>query len=127
MVSGNQFVSNGWAIRVLGDAIGQRLPAEPVRGELVRRGSHRAATATICSWRTTGTATGATTWITTDSATCRFSRSRLFAFLVQQSPPTLILLHSFFIDLLDLAERAVPALTPETLMDPHPLMRWSTS
>ena len=36
----------------------------------------------------------------------------------------LILLHSFFLDLLDFAERLVPAFTAEALVDAHPLMRW---
>jgi len=43
--------------------------------------------------------------------------------MIQQHEPALILLHSFFIDLLDLAERVIPAFTDETLMDRRPLMR----
>jgi nitrous oxidase accessory protein len=42
---------------------------------------------------------------------------------VEQNEPALILLRSSFIDLLDLAERILPVLTPETLVDHHPLMR----
>jgi nitrous oxidase accessory protein len=52
---------------------------------------------------------------------------RLFSVLVEQSEPALILLRSFFLDLLDLAERVVPAITPERLVDARPLMRWSAS
>lgn len=48
---------------------------------------------------------------------------RLFALVVEQSPPTLILLRSLLVDLLDLAERVIPSLTPETLVDERPLMR----
>jgi nitrous oxidase accessory protein len=48
---------------------------------------------------------------------------RLFALVVEQSPPTLILLRSLLVDLLDLAERVIPTLTPETLVDERPLMR----
>jgi nitrous oxidase accessory protein len=46
---------------------------------------------------------------------------------VEQSEPTLILLRSFFLGLLDLAERVVPVITPERLVDARPLMRWSAS
>jgi len=49
---------------------------------------------------------------------------RLFSLLVQQNEPALILLRSPFVDLLDAAERAFPVLTPETLVDHRPLMRW---
>lgn len=52
-----------------------------------------------------------------------FRPVRLFSALITEYPPALILLRSFFIDVLDLAERAFPALTPETLVDRKPLMR----
>ena len=39
----------------------------------------------------------------------------------------LILLRSFFLDLLEMAERLVPVITPEALVDAHPLMRWRAS
>jgi nitrous oxidase accessory protein len=48
---------------------------------------------------------------------------RLFALVVEQSPPTIILLRSLMVDLLDLAERVMPTLTPATLVDQHPLMK----
>ena len=47
---------------------------------------------------------------------------RLFSFLVEQNPPLLILLQSFFIQLLDLAENMIPTLTPGSLNDAQPLM-----
>ena len=48
---------------------------------------------------------------------------RLFSLLVERSEPTMILLRSPLIALLDRAERLIPSLTPETLMDTAPLMR----
>src|SRR5215208_5870764 len=47
---------------------------------------------------------------------------RLFSVLVEQNPPALILLRGFFVDLLDVAERVAPLLTPETLVDERPAM-----
>ncbi len=47
---------------------------------------------------------------------------RLFSLLVQQNPPLLILLRSFLIDLLEIAEQVFPVLTPETLVDQYPLL-----
>lgn len=47
----------------------------------------------------------------------------LFSYLVEQNPPGLILLRSFFIQILNMAEKIIPALTPETLIDQKPLMR----
>ena len=48
---------------------------------------------------------------------------RLFSLVVERNEPTLILLRSAIVGLLDRAERVLPSLTPETLSDPHPLMR----
>lgn len=47
---------------------------------------------------------------------------RLFSLMVERDEPSLILLRSFFVDLLDLAERILPALTPEALTDDAPRM-----
>jgi nitrous oxidase accessory protein len=52
-----------------------------------------------------------------------FRPVRLFSMLITEYPQSLILLRSLFIDVLDLAEKAFPALTPETLVDRRPLMR----
>jgi nitrous oxidase accessory protein len=51
-----------------------------------------------------------------------FRPVRLFSLVVAQSEPSLILLRSPFVDLLDDAERLLPVLTPETLADTRPLM-----
>lgn len=48
---------------------------------------------------------------------------RLFSFIVETRPVALILLRSFFVDILDVAERVLPVLTPETLMDESPRIR----
>ena len=48
---------------------------------------------------------------------------RLFSLVVENSPAALVLLRSFFVELLELAERVLPVLTPETLVDDEPRMR----
>lgn len=48
---------------------------------------------------------------------------RLFSVLVARYEPALVLQGSVFVRLLDAAERALPALTPETLVDRSPVMR----
>jgi nitrous oxidase accessory protein len=51
---------------------------------------------------------------------------RLFALIVENNPPALILLRSFLLDLLDLAERVLPVLIPATVIDTAPSMRANT-
>jgi nitrous oxidase accessory protein len=48
---------------------------------------------------------------------------RLFSVLAERNTPTLILLRSTFVDLLDMAERVMPSLTPATLVDARPAVR----
>ena len=47
---------------------------------------------------------------------------RLFSLIIEKQPPAIILLRSLFIDILDVAERFIPILTPETLIDSSPRM-----
>jgi nitrous oxidase accessory protein len=48
----------------------------------------------------------------------------LSSVVVAQHEPALILMRSNFLELMDAAERVIPALTPATLQDPAPSMRW---
>jgi nitrous oxidase accessory protein len=52
-----------------------------------------------------------------------FHPVRLFSMVVERHEPAMILMRSLFTELLDAAERVLPALTPETLVDAKPLMR----
>ena len=52
-----------------------------------------------------------------------FRPVRLFSMVVAQNAPSIILLRSPFVRLLDTAERVFPALTPEMLADASPAMR----
>lgn len=47
----------------------------------------------------------------------------MYALVVEQNPATLMLMRSFIISVLDKAEKAIPVLTPETLMDDKPLIK----
>ncbi len=48
---------------------------------------------------------------------------RLFSLLAARAEPSLILLRSAFVELLDAAERVLPILTPSGVSDPRPAMR----
>lgn len=48
---------------------------------------------------------------------------KLFTYIVENTQPAIILLRSLFIDLLDLAEKVAPVITPETLTDARPRMK----
>lgn len=47
----------------------------------------------------------------------------MYAMIIEQNPNVLILLRSFMVTLLDKAEKALPTLTPENLVDKKPKMK----
>jgi nitrous oxidase accessory protein len=47
----------------------------------------------------------------------------MYSMVIEQNPNSLLLLRSFMVSLLDKAEKAIPSLTPENLVDKEPLMR----
>jgi nitrous oxidase accessory protein len=47
----------------------------------------------------------------------------MFSMMIESHPTSLVLLHCLFIDILNVAESIIPAITPEALTDPKPRMR----
>jgi nitrous oxidase accessory protein len=47
----------------------------------------------------------------------------MYAMIVEQNPNSLILLRSFMVSLLDKAEKAIPSMTPENLVDDKPMIK----
>lgn len=47
---------------------------------------------------------------------------RLFSLLVEKTPPGIILLGSLFVNIIDVTERVMPVFTPEALVDRNPRM-----
>jgi nitrous oxidase accessory protein len=47
----------------------------------------------------------------------------MYSMVIEQNPNSVILLRSFMVSLLDKAEKAIPSITPEQLIDSKPLMR----
>jgi len=48
---------------------------------------------------------------------------KLFSYLVNNTPESIILLRSLFIDIINFSEKVTPIFTPENLTDQNPLMR----
>ena len=47
---------------------------------------------------------------------------KLFSYLVNRTPESIVLLRSLFIDIIDFSEKVSPVFTPENLIDNQPLM-----
>lgn len=47
---------------------------------------------------------------------------KLFSYIVNRTPETIILLRSLFVDMINFSEKVSPVFTPDNLLDNHPLM-----
>jgi nitrous oxidase accessory protein len=118
----NRFVGNGWAIKIMANCLDDDI----VNNDFIDN-SFQVAT----NSRQTNSSFSGNYW----SAYRGFDLDRdgygdlpfrpvsLFSLLVESNPPTLVLLRSLLIGALDLAERILPTLTPEALIDAKPRMR----
>lgn len=52
-----------------------------------------------------------------------FHPASMYSMIVEQNPTTLMLMRSFMVSLLDKAEKAIPSLTPENLVDNKPMIK----
>jgi nitrous oxidase accessory protein len=121
-VTGNTFENNGLALRLLANADNNTVTGNTFTGNAFDVGTNsRSSTSTLRGnyWdRYHGYD------LDRDGVgDVPFAPVRLFALIVEQSPPALILLRSLFVDMLDLAERVIPALTPQALRDEAPRMQ----
>lgn len=121
-VAENDFVRNGWAMRVMADAQDNMIAGNSFAGNVFDVGTN--------SRQNYSTFRG--NWFDRyrgydlnhdGRGDVAHAPVRLFALLVEQAPASLVLVRSVMVDLLDMAERVVPALTPQTLRDEAPLMR----
>ena len=48
---------------------------------------------------------------------------KLFSYIVNRTPETIILLRSLFMDIIDFSEKVSPVFTPDNLIDANPLMK----
>ncbi len=52
-----------------------------------------------------------------------FRPVKLFSYVVNRTPESIVLLRSLFVDLIDFSERVSPVFTPDKLIDDRPLMK----
>jgi nitrous oxidase accessory protein len=123
-IAGNEFLRNGWAIRLMADATDNTIRRNRFEGNTFDVATNsRASSPSTFSENYWDDYAGYD--LDHDGyGDVPFRPVRLFSVLVDQNEPLLILLRSPLLDLLDVAERVVPVLTPERLTDSRPLMRW---
>jgi len=123
-LEGNEFLSNGWGAQVMANAVATRFLGNRFEGNSFDVSTNSVNATSEFRGNFWDRYTGYD--LDRDGVgDVPFAPVRLFALMVQQNPPALILLRSFFVSLLDAAERVAPALTPATMVDQAPLIRWT--
>ncbi|MCO6490822.1 MAG: nitrous oxide reductase family maturation protein NosD [Phaeodactylibacter sp.] len=118
----NEFVENGWALDVKGNCLDNRFEYNNFIAntfELTTNSRHNLNTYSNNYW---GNYRGAD--LNRDGiGDVPYRPASLHALIIGKVPAASILLHSFFMEALDYAERIFPSLIPEQLADEKPLMK----
>jgi nitrous oxidase accessory protein len=123
-VTDNEFIGNGWGVQVMADAQATAFRHNRFDGNSFDVSTNSVNAASLFAGNYWDRYRGYD--LDRDGyGDVPYPPVRLFALIVQQNAPALILLRSFFVSLLDAAERVAPVLTPQTMVDARPLMRWS--
>lgn len=120
-VSRNRFTGNGWAVRLMANSPQNRFEGNVFAGNSFDFSTNSRATSAVVSGNWWDRYKGYDL-DRNGRGDVAFRPVRLFSLLVASHPSSMILMRSAFVDLLDAAERALPILTPETLVDASPLM-----
>ncbi|HOZ06677.1 MAG TPA: nitrous oxide reductase family maturation protein NosD [candidate division Zixibacteria bacterium] len=121
-VAGNLFAGNGWALKLMANCLDNTVSAN----DFVDNSFAVATNSRQNNSRFEGNYWSGYRGVDLDRdgyGDLPFRPVSLFSLLVESHPPTLVLLRSLLVEVLDLAERAMPTLTPETLVDRRPRMR----
>lgn len=121
LVSGNLFEANGWGLRILANSQENQVTGNTFAGNSFDVGTNSRQNFSTFSENYWDRYRGYD--LDRDGfGDVPFAPVRLFALVVEQTPAALILLRSAMVDLLDFAERVMPVLTPQTLVDARPRM-----
>jgi nitrous oxidase accessory protein len=117
----NRFRGNGWAVKLMANSPQNRFEGNVFEGNSFDLATNSRATLAEVRGNWWDRYTGYD--LNRDGrGDVPFRPVRLFSLIVASHPPSVVLMRSAFVDLLDAAERALPVLTPETLVDAQPLM-----
>jgi nitrous oxidase accessory protein len=119
---GNDFIDNGWAVKLQSSTQDGRFTGNNFVGNTFDVSANNSETTTIFARNYWDDYRGYD--LDHDGfGDVPHHPVRLFSMVVAQNGPSIILLRSTFVRLLDSAESIIPALTPEALIDREPAMK----
>lgn len=119
---GNEFIDNGWAVRLEASTVDGRFERNNFIGNTFDLATNSRSPSTVFAGNYWDDYRGYD--VDRDGTGDVPHRPvRLFSVIVERQPASLILLRSTFATLLDAAERVLPSLTPDALVDSAPAMK----
>lgn len=121
-ISHNDFSKNGWAVKILGNCEDIRFTENNFISNTFEVVTNSSRSNNLFESNYWSDYTGYD--LNRDgTGDIPHSPVKLFTYIVENTQPAIILLRSLFIDLLNLAEKVAPVITPETLKDEKPRMK----
>jgi nitrous oxidase accessory protein len=122
LVTGNQFISNGWAVKIMANSMDNNFENNNFVSNTFDIATNSRQNFNSFSRNYWHRYRGYD--LDQDGiGDVPFRPVQLFSLLVERNEPSLMLMRSIFVEMLDVAERYLPILTPATLIDEQPRMR----
>lgn len=122
VVENNDFIRNGWGLRILGDCFDDSVRFNNFKGNTFEVATNAIRSMNVF-YRNYWDQYRGYDLNHDQVGDIPYHPVSLYSKITEESPFTLMLLHSFFIDLMDQAEKVVPTITPEAFKDEFPLMK----
>ena len=122
VVENNDFICNGWGLRILGDCFDDSVRFNNFKGNTFEVATNAIRSMNVF-YRNYWDQYRGYDLNHDQVGDIPYHPVSLYSKITEESPFTLMLLHSFFIDLMDQAEKVVPTITPEAFKDEFPLMK----
>ena len=118
----NNFVNNGWAIRFLGACYGNKLHQNNFLNNAFDISYNGRINGNLFDKNYWSEYTGYD--LNNDGlGDIPYRPIKLFSYVVNRTPESIILLRSLFIDIINFSEKVSPVFTPDNLKDFNPLMK----
>jgi nitrous oxidase accessory protein len=122
LYSGNNFIGNGWAVRVIGACYTNTF----VKNNFLYNSFDVSYNSNINDNEFINNYWSNYTGYDLDKdqiGDVPYRPVKLFSYIVNRTPETIVLLRSLFMEIIDFSEKVSPVFTPDNLVDPGPMMK----
>lgn len=119
IIRNNNFIKNGWAMRILGNCYGDTVTLNNFIDNTFDIATNSSQTSNIFYYNFWNKYAGYDL-DKNKTGDVPYRPVSLFSKIVEDNPNSLILLRSFFVDMLEVTEKIFPSLIPENLIDKSP-------